>query len=69
MTDTMNRAALILECNRLCRETGGPGDFTFNATSTAALHTIRDELRAMKAGEPIDGFDPRENPFEGLKFV
>ena len=51
------RRLLIIECDRLVVELGGPADCTFAACTTAELFTLRDELRAMKAGEPLDGDD------------
>ena len=62
LTEVDERGALIDECNRLCGELGGPDDCTFEATSTEHLRIIRDELRAMKAGKPLDGDDPLRNP-------
>ena len=63
------RRLLINECNRLCGELGGPSDCTFAAMSTAELFTLRDELRAMKAGKPLDGDDPLRNPLDNLKLT
>ena len=49
------RDELKIECDRLVVELGGPADCTFAACTTTELYTLRDELRAMKAGKPLDG--------------
>ena len=49
------RDELKVQCDRLVVELGGPADCTFAACTTTELYTLRDELRAMKAGKPLDG--------------
>ena len=57
------RKMLIDECNRLAGELGGPSDCTYAACTTDELFAMRAQMRAMKAGRPLDGDDLLALPY------